>query len=300
MTAARTEREADVVSETPPAASIGRTLVNVFAFTVAVVGLFVLVAFYAQSIVGAGDDVPVAQGVSPEAGEAIFWGKGKCSTCHSLGSRGSVVRCPNLENIGANADARAGEAGLESGTAYLVESLADPPAYVVDGYSGDVMPKVAEPPISLSGEEISAVVAYLQAQGGTVDTEAIVLPPSLQLAGGGAGGAPSEWAPYMTGDPEAGRALFHEGAEGAPACAACHAVGGEGGDVGPSLDDVALVRGPEYVIQSILDPSAEIVAGYEEAGAMPPVFAGALSVQQLHDILAYLLESAGLPVDAAS
>lgn len=105
-----------------------------------------------------------------ETGRGIARGKGLCMTCHTIGGSGPL-RFPDLEGIGRTAEGRIpGMSGLE----YLVESLYDPDAYIVDGFAPG-MPPVHRPPISLTEGEILAVVAYLQSLGGTVtvtvDTE---------------------------------------------------------------------------------------------------------------------------------
>ena len=38
--------------------------------------------------------------ISPEGGESLYWGKGRCFTCHSMGDRGSAVRGPNHGRFG--------------------------------------------------------------------------------------------------------------------------------------------------------------------------------------------------------
>ena len=40
-------------------------------------------------------------------------------------------------------------------------------------------------------------------------------------------------------------------------CGACHQLGGEGGRVGPQLDGVG-VRGPERLLEDILDPNRNV------------------------------------------
>jgi mono/diheme cytochrome c family protein len=298
------ERPLEAAGAEGGGARVGRNLV---VFVLLVIGFYVFTGVYVQSIVGggggeAGASGAGATGVSVDAGQAVFWGKGKCSTCHALGDQGSAVRCPNLEGIGATAAGRAEEAGLPDATAYLVESLHEPSSYVVEGYGGDTMPKVYQPPISLSGDEIRAVILYLQSQGGTPDEAAISLPAAMEAGGGEGAAAPAVFAPYMTGDPEAGRALFYEGrgdkmfADGAQACGVCHTVAGEGGTIGPEITDIVAVRGQQYVITSVLDPAAEVVANYPPV--MPPTFAEVLTTSELHDILAFLTQSAGQPLPA--
>jgi putative heme-binding domain-containing protein len=72
----------------------------------------------------------------------------------------------------------------------------------------------------------------------------------------------STWKPYMTGDPQAGRKLFFE-AQGKAQCAKCHTVGGEGGRIGPPLDRIASRRAPEFVMESIVQPSQDIAPEFE-------------------------------------
>ncbi len=78
-------------------------------------------------------------------------------------------------------------------------------------------------------------------------------------------------------------------------CASCHGVQGQGG-VGPSWVDLAgsereledgttVIADDEYLIRSILEPDAEVVAGYTIA--MP---ANGLSEEQADNIVAYIKE----------
>ncbi len=46
------------------------------------------------------------------------------------------------------------------------------------------------------------------------------------------------------------------------ACLRCHRVGGAGGDIGPDLSDVGGKLGREHLIESVLEPSRQIVEGY--------------------------------------
>ena len=46
-------------------------------------------------------------------------------------------------------------------------------------------------------------------------------------------------------------------------CARCHKLRGEGGTVGPELTGLGRSRGREYVLQSLLQPNAQIAPGYE-------------------------------------
>jgi quinoprotein glucose dehydrogenase len=64
------------------------------------------------------------------------------------------------------------------------------------------------------------------------------------------------------GDAERGRALFHGNRD--IRCNACHVVGSSGGGfVGPELTAVGLRSTPEYLLESLVEPSRVIAKGYE-------------------------------------
>jgi len=245
----------------------------IILFVAAVLGSFIYVGQVVTDIAGGGVATAVVEGVNPEAGEAIFWGKGKCHTCHSIGDQGSAIRCPNLgENnlasllslpLGLRADERAVMRSEQTGkhftsTDYLVESLAEPGAYVVEGFKNE-MPYVYKPPIGLSPDEVKAVVLYLQSLGGEVDLAAIKLPDSILAA---QQEEVEAWQPYVSGDPQEGLDLFFDENSNA-GCSRCHMVGDQGGKVGPELTTVSGTRSPSYIVESIITPSAVIASGFE-------------------------------------
>lgn len=132
-----------------------------------------------------------------EIGQEIFEGKGLCSTCHTIGSSGAL-RFPDLEGIATRAGERVG--GLNA-LEYMAQSLYEPEAYIVPGFAGG-MPKIDEPPIELSDDEIKAVIAYLQTLGGEATmTMATTLPyaegaeATSDLAPPGGGAAPPAGEP---------------------------------------------------------------------------------------------------------
>ena len=61
------------------------------------------------------------------------------------------------------------------------------------------------------------------------------------------------------GEPKRGKAVFFSAAA---KCAVCHKVHGKGGDVGPDLSQIGGKFDRTHLIESILDPSAEILQGY--------------------------------------
>src|SRR6266542_3489052 len=187
-----------------------------------VLGTLALYTLIANKIPQVQSEVPRAltlgADVTPEqlaqAGEQVFTGIGGCTTCHGLGTR-----APNLLTdekgqgpIGARCGKR--EPGKDC-KAYLHEALTQPGAFVVTGYE-PIMPDMTR---TLSPQQIWAVIAYLESQGGSVDVTASDVPaPSITGSGGsgGAGGLAGGSTDPMT--------LFR-----GAGCVGCHKVGTEGG-----------------------------------------------------------------------
>lgn len=89
---------------------------------------------------------------------------------------------------------------------------------------------------------------------------------------------------------EVGRQLFLE-----KGCVGCHRINGEGGDIGPSLFGITshtvelttgetITRDHEYLEESILNPDAKVVKGYQP-GIMPK---GGLTHEEIHQIEDFL------------
>src|SRR5437773_10257960 len=104
-----------------------------------------------------GGNVTPAQLV--KAGEEIYKTKGTCEICHRIGQKGT--RAPDLAGVGARAAKT--KPGM-SAKAYIIESLINPTAYVVEGYP-PIMPPVDKPPIGLNRSELWALVACLESLG---------------------------------------------------------------------------------------------------------------------------------------
>lgn len=246
---------------------MGRVVGKVFIFLVVVLLMFMWVGSAVTKLTGGEKKAAAAVEISPEGGEAIYWGKGRCFTCHSVGDRGSAVRCPNHgvwgdklpTAMGQRAVERAKEREKATGlpytpTDYLIESLADPGAYLVEGYKNE-MAVVYAPPISLSLDEIKAVVAYLQSLGGDVDINAINNPSDIskkfydRIAAASAAGG---------GDPGHGEEVFFN----VVVCSDCHQLNGKGTALGPDLSSIGL-KGVRSISDSILRPADSFSQGYE-------------------------------------
>jgi len=102
------------------------------------------------------------------------------------------------------------------------------------------------------------------------------------------------WA-LAGGDPVAGRAVFQTVGD----CQRCHGdpeaaleTPGHGGGIGPSLAGIA-AKGPHFALESVLEPGAQIAAGFASPSGMPPV-GRVLEPKALRDLVAYLMSLEGL------
>lgn len=206
------------------------------------------------------------------AGEKVYLGAGGCIACHGLGTR-----APNLLTdqagqgpIGSRCGAR--KPGMSCKT-YLYESMTDAAAFVVPGFEA-IMPDMRR---QLSADQIWAVIAYLQSQGGEVTVTAEDLPKAS--APGGA--APPGPAVTPTTDPLA--LLTEKG------CIGCHILEGKGAKIGPPFDGIGRRRTADYIRHSILFPNADTAKGFEKfAGTMPQTFGQMLSAAQLEALVQFL------------
>jgi cytochrome c oxidase cbb3-type subunit III len=105
-----------------------------------------------------------------------------------------------------------------------------------DGVSGTDMPAaMGSIGVEMKDQEIWQVIAYLR---------------SVQVK-----------TPPPTGDAAHGKALF----DGAANCSRCHMVEGKGGRLGPDLTSTGSSRSIQSIVESVRDPSRELVPGYQTA-----------------------------------
>ena len=215
-------------------------------------------------------------------GEKLFNGKGTCTLCHNaVGGR-----APLLDQTAAIAADRLVEARYQGSAGdaqgYLVESLLEPSAYVVAGFgkagSADTispMPSVTGGSIGLSEVEISAVVAYLQDLAGLEVTVDI---PNTAEAEASEPDTQAKAARVALASAEEVITRF--------ACTTCHKLAGEGGELGPDLSHIGATRDAAYLRRAILDPAADIAAGYPPV--MPPTYATEIYAGELELLVAHL------------
>ncbi len=255
------------------------TNLRILAVTIGTIAVYTLVANVIPQIES---EVPeelsftgqVSAAELASAGEDLYGGAGGCTACHGLGTRAPNLLTGegDLGPIGARCGSRVEG---EDCKAYLHRSMVEPGAFVVPGYQ-PIMPDMSR---TLSANQVWALVAYLESQGGQVDVtaadlEAEAASEEAPATGGGA-------AQVATTDPQE---LLDQ-----MQCLACHRLGAQGQDVGPPFDSIGSRRDADYIRGSILDPAAQVATGYEQfAGIMPPNFGERLSAAQLESIVDFL------------
>jgi mono/diheme cytochrome c family protein/cytochrome c551/c552 len=255
-----------------------------------VLGTLALYTLIANKIPQVESEVPqtltLSANVTPEqlvqAGEKVFNGIGGCTTCHGLGTR-----APNL----LTDEQGAGTIGVRCGKRepgksckeYLYERLDGRATYEVKGYQ-PIMPVITK---QLSPEQVWAVIAYLESQGGTVDVTADDIAKSKPTAGAA---APAAAAGGSTGGGGlAGGSTDPKAIIQAAGCLACHKLDGQGQTIAPDLTHVGSRRNAESIRKKVLDPMSSIAQGYEKlAGIMPKTFGSLMSAAQLEALAQFL------------
>src|SRR3989441_8440158 len=109
-------------------------------------------------------------------------------------------------------------------------------------------------------QQLWAVTAFLEPQGGTVDVTASDPPapsststPSPTGGGGGGGGGGG-----LAGGSTDPKAIIQ-----AAGCLACHKLDGQGQVIAPDLTHVGSRRNAESIRKKILDPASSVTKGYE-------------------------------------
>ena len=183
-----------------------------------------------QAIEPAIDAVPEGRSLSAiymnnqdalDLGKSMF--RGLCSGCHGGAARGG--KGPNLTD-----DKWLHGDGTDKSISGIIER----------GVPSTTMKKLGE---SLSPDQIGKIIAYVR---------------TLSKIDGD-----SNWKPYAEGDATVGEKLFFD-AKSKFTCNKCHALDRRGGGIGPSLDRIASRRSPQYIMESIVNPSKDIDPRFEQ------------------------------------
>jgi putative heme-binding domain-containing protein len=162
-------------------------------------------------------------------GKILITNKKSCLGCHQLNNEGGRIG-PNLNRSSFN---------------YKPEWL-----YAWISNPQNFRPSSKMPNLGLKPEEARAIVSYLVSFQPDEEGEKNKILKLLNK--------------YLTvkGDPKRGYEIFND-PEGIANCGKCHLVNDVGGIVGPELSFVGTSRTREFLLESILDPSAVISSGYK-------------------------------------
>src|SRR5437016_888345 len=223
-----------------------------------VLGTLALYTLIANKIPQVQSEVPqtltLGANVTPEqlvaAGEKVFNGIGGCPTCHGLGTR-----APNLLTdekgegpIGARCGKR--KPGMDC-KAYLYESLTAPSAFIVKGYE-PMMPDMRR---QIQADQIWAVIAFLQSQGGEVTVTGDDIKSTSSNTGGAAPAAAASSGQTVTATTDPKAIIQERG------CMSCHQLGSEGANMGPAFDHIGSLATADEIRRKILDPTSLTAKG---------------------------------------
>lgn len=130
-------------------------------------------------------DPQVAKAVS--RGHELFFGEALCFACHRVGEEGRMIVGPNLGVGDEMSDAVAKRSKTRrpelEPVEYIVQSILDPDAFVVDGYAKSVMKSIDALPqgAEIDDEALASIVVFLLAGGDASSVDAATLRRSQEL-----------------------------------------------------------------------------------------------------------------------
>jgi nitric oxide reductase subunit C len=215
------------------------------------------------------------------------WHRKNCINCHTLLGEGAYY-APDLTKI-----------AQQRGDAYLRQFLQDPSRFYSEERHGRLMPNPG-----LNGEEIGNLIAFLTWVS-NIDNQGWPPRPIVVSAATPQGIALGTAQPAAASDdPVAlGESLF---GQSPPACFSCHSIqqgivlagpslagiGSRAPQVVSSADYKGAAKSPEeYIRESIVQPSAHLVAGptFSAAGqSIMPAYGDLLKPDQIDQLVAYL------------
>jgi mono/diheme cytochrome c family protein len=236
--------------------------------------IFVLLSVGILIILGIREPQRLAQYEVQQRADTVEFGASvyvtNCVTCHGTQAQGITGRAPSLRDEYFFTE-RLAEIGWQGSLEDYIISVV-----TVGRQVSTWSEKFGGP---LRDDQIRAVAAFIMNFEpyalGQVPTAVPLLPPVDESTPEGRGQA----------------VYFQAG------CNACHAISGiSSGTVGPVLDGLASRAGEtvsglsaeEYIRQSLLDPSAFLVEGFQD-GVMPQTFGDTLTEEQINDLVAFLL-----------
>jgi cytochrome c2 len=197
----------------------------------------------------------------------------RCTGCHDNTSFPNVngpefAAVDDLPSILERAELRltdpAYQGSATTGQEYLVESILYPEAYILPGDWLETMPDTFHE--ELTAQDLADLIAWMETFSAMEPETAAEQPAST----------PEPQGALIAGDPQRGQEIFETGGGVINTkCINCHTLDGseaDGDNAGPTMLGIATAAGERvpglsaeaYLLQSILDPSAYVVEGYED------------------------------------
>lgn len=190
-------------------------------------------------------------------GRALF--NANCASCHKLAeARAAGILGPDLD--AAFQESRA--SGMDGDTiAGVVQAQIENPRTPENGLDAASLSRQAMPANLVEGDDADDVAAYVGSVAGVPGIE----PP-----------------PFVVGT------YFAE------TCGGCHALAAANtsGAVGPDLDAVLPGQDEAQILESIVNPTAQVSSGYPD-GVMPTTYGVELTEDQQQELVQYLLQNVG-------
>jgi len=242
------------------------------------------------------NDAAAPTGDSMALGEQLF--AATCAACHME----TDTIGPGLPHIAASASQIGAELGM-SAEEYLHQSIVDPAAYVVEGFQPIMPPGYGD---QYTEDEIQALITYILAQNeveahdGAAMGDEDAADAEAPAADDGAMDEANADEDMVVDEELAaqGEQLF------AQTCMACHM---DVDTIGPGLSHIAAsapeiaaelgMSTEEYLHQSIVDPAAYVVEGFQPI--MPPAYGDQYTEDEIQALIAYLLSQGGEAADSA-
>jgi len=193
-----------------------------------------------------------------ERGRQLFIAK--CGTCHTLAEAATTAEIgPDLDAAFAAARAEGNDADTIEG---VVQSQIENPRPAEPDDANTYMPAEL-----VTGQDAENVAAYV----------------------GSVAGIPGIKPPTAPGGP-GGQVFAQNG------CASCHTLeaAGAAGTVGPDLDQNLPGQSAQQIEESIVDPEADIVSGFQP-GVMPSVYGSQIAPDDLQLLVEFLMTCAADP-----
>ncbi len=164
-----------------------------------------------------------------DSGKTLVMNKKSCLGCHQLNDEGGRIG-PSLNRSSFNYKPE-----------WLYAWISNPQSF---------RPDSRMPNLGLEPKEARAITSFLLSFQPEDEDEEFEIP--------------EDWKQYLSdiGNSKRGEEIFND-PDGIANCAKCHLVNNVGGVVGPELSFVGTSRTREFLLESILDPSAVISSGYK-------------------------------------